>query len=80
MNDYDAFKAYGPLITIVSFGGQFDTLKSGCLTHWVAKEMGDRINFLGVRIDSGDMAYPFKRVREQLDEVIQTLKSTLPTI
>ncbi|MCC3238372.1 nicotinate phosphoribosyltransferase, partial [Pediococcus acidilactici] len=47
----------------------FDTLKSGVPNAIrVAKEMGDRINFLGVRIDSGDMAYLSKRVREQLDE------------
>lgn len=47
----------------------YDTIKSGVPSAIrVANEMGDKINFLGVRIDSGDMAYLSKRVREQLDE------------
>ena len=47
----------------------YDTLRSGVPNAIkVAKELGDQINFLGVRIDSGDMAYISKRVREQLDE------------
>src|SRR5699024_1692615 len=47
----------------------FDTLKSGVPNAIkVAKEFGDKINFQGVRIDSGDMAYLSKRVRTMLDE------------
>lgn len=69
-NDYDAFKAYALTHeSCVFLVDTYDTLKSGVPSAIrVAKEMGDRIRFLGVRIDSGDMAYISKRVREQLDE------------
>lgn len=46
----------------------YDTLKSGVPSAIkVADEMGDKIKFAGVRLDSGDMAYLSKRVRELLD-------------
>ncbi|MCV3326756.1 nicotinate phosphoribosyltransferase [Pediococcus ethanolidurans] len=69
-NDYDAFKAYAQTHhDCVFLVDTYDTLKSGVPNAIrVAKEMGDKNNFLGVRIDSGDMAYLSKRVREQLDE------------
>lgn len=69
-NDYDAFKAYAQTHKdCVFLVDTYDTLKSGVPNAIrVAKEMGDSINFLGVRIDSGDMAYISKKVREQLDE------------
>lgn len=69
-NDYEAFKAYAKTHkNCVFLVDTYDTLKSGVPSAIrVAKEMGDTINFLGVRIDSGDMAYISKRVREQLDE------------
>lgn len=70
MNDYDAFKAYAETHKdCVFLVDTFDTLKSGVPNAIrVAKEMGDKINFQGVRIDSGDIAYISKRVREMLDE------------
>lgn len=69
-NDYDAFKAYAETHRdCVFLVDTYDTIKSGVPSAIkVAKELGDKINFLGVRIDSGDMAYLSKRVREQLDE------------
>ncbi|WP_442886220.1 nicotinate phosphoribosyltransferase [Companilactobacillus sp. HBUAS56275] len=69
-NEYDAFKAYATTHkNCVFLVDTYDTLKSGVPSAIkVAKEMGDKINFLGVRIDSGDMAYISKRVRKQLDE------------
>ncbi|MFC2684283.1 MAG: nicotinate phosphoribosyltransferase [Limosilactobacillus oris] len=70
MNDYDAFKAYAQTHhDCVFLVDTFDTLKSGVPNAIkVAKEFGDKINFQGVRIDSGDMAYLSKRVRTMLDD------------
>ncbi|OSP80360.1 nicotinate phosphoribosyltransferase [Enterococcus faecium] len=68
-NDYEAFMAYAKTHKdCVFLVDTYDTLKSGVPSAIrVAKELGDKINFQGVRIDSGDMAYISKRVREQLD-------------
>lgn len=69
-NDYQAFMAYAQTHKdCVFLVDTYDTLKSGVPSAIkVAQEMGDKINFLGVRIDSGDMAYISKKVRKQLDE------------
>lgn len=69
-NDYDAFKAYASTHKdCVFLVDTYDTLRIGVPTAIkVAKEMGDRINFLGVRLDSGDLAYLSKKVRQQLDD------------
>ncbi|KRK32657.1 nicotinate phosphoribosyltransferase [Loigolactobacillus bifermentans] len=69
-NDYEGFKAYAETHKdCVFLVDTYDTLRSGVPNAIrVANEMGDKINFLGVRIDSGDMAYISKRVRQQLDE------------
>ena len=69
-NDYDAFMAYAKTHKDCAFlVDTYDTLKSGVPSAIrVAKELGSKINFQGVRIDSGDMAYISKKVRLQLDE------------
>lgn len=69
-DDYTAFKAYAEVNHDVTFlADTYDTLRSGVpAAIRVAKEMGDKIDFQGVRIDSGDMAYISKRVRQQLDD------------
>lgn len=69
-SEYEAFKAYAETHKDVVFlVDTYDTIHSGIPNAIkVAKEMGDKINFLGVRIDSGDMAYISKQVRKQLDD------------
>ncbi|GAA3331104.1 hypothetical protein GCM10020331_086310 [Ectobacillus funiculus] len=45
----------------------YDTLKSGVPNAIrVAKEFGDRIDFIGIRLDSGDMAYLSKEARKKM--------------
>ncbi|WP_025729016.1 nicotinate phosphoribosyltransferase [Atopobacter phocae] len=68
-DDYRAFMSYAKAHKdCVFLVDTYDTLASGVPNAIrVANEMGDQINFLGVRIDSGDMAYMSKKVREQLD-------------
>lgn len=69
-SDYEAFKAYAESHQdCVFLVDTYDTLRSGVpAAIKVAREFGDKINFLGVRIDSGDMAYLSKGVRKMLDE------------
>lgn len=46
----------------------YDTLKLGVPNAIrVAKELGDKINFMGIRLDSGDLAYLSKEARKMLD-------------
>lgn len=47
----------------------YDTLRSGVPNAIkVAKELGDQINFVGIRLDSGDLAYLSKQARKMLDD------------
>ncbi len=68
-SDYEAFKAYAQTHhDCVFLVDTYDTLRSGVPSAIeVAREFGDQINFQGVRIDSGDMAYLSKGVRKMLD-------------
>lgn len=69
-NDYEAFKAYAKTHeNSVFLVDTYDTLRSGVpAAIKVAKEFKDKTHFLGVRIDSGDMAALSKAVRKQLDQ------------
>lgn len=69
-NEYDAFKAYAETHRdCVFLVDTYDSIESGVPNAIrVADEMGDKINFVGVRLDSGDLSYQSKRVRELLDD------------
>lgn len=69
-DEYQAFKAYAETHKdCVFLVDTYHTIDSGVPNAIkVAKEMGDKINFIGVRLDSGDLSYLSKRVRQQLDE------------
>jgi nicotinate phosphoribosyltransferase len=69
-NEYVAFKKYAERHKdCVFLVDTYDTLKSGVPNAIrVAKELGDSINFLGIRLDSGDLAYLSKESRKMLDE------------
>lgn len=68
-SDYQAFKAYAQSHKdCVFLVDTYDVMNSGVpAAIRVADEMGDRINFIGVRLDSGDLTYQSKRVRAMLD-------------
>ncbi|KAB7671137.1 nicotinate phosphoribosyltransferase [Bacillus sp. B1-b2] len=68
-DEYTAFHKYARRHkNCVFLVDTYDTLRSGVPTAIkVAKELGDSINFLGIRLDSGDLAYLSKEARKMLD-------------
>lgn len=69
-DEYTAFRKYASRYrNCVFLVDTYDTLRSGVPNAIrVAKEFGDRINFVGIRLDSGDLAYLSKKARQMLDE------------
>jgi nicotinate phosphoribosyltransferase len=68
-DDYTAFRKYAESHRdCVFLVDTYDTLKSGVPSAIkVAKEFGNKINFIGIRLDSGDMAFLSKAARKMLD-------------
>ncbi|MFC7687231.1 nicotinate phosphoribosyltransferase [Ureibacillus sp. GCM10028918] len=69
-NEYEAFHSYAKRHKdCVFLVDTYNTLKSGVPNAIrVAKELGDKINFVGIRLDSGDIAFLSKEARRMLDE------------
>ncbi|WP_042357533.1 nicotinate phosphoribosyltransferase [Bacillus rubiinfantis] len=68
-DEYTAFHKYAETHKdCVFLVDTYDTLRLGVPNAIkVAKELGDKINFIGIRLDSGDLAYLSKEARKQLD-------------
>ncbi|MDQ0428787.1 nicotinate phosphoribosyltransferase [Planomicrobium stackebrandtii] len=68
-DEYEAFHAYAKRHKdCVFLVDTYDTLKSGLpIAIKVAQELGDQINFHGIRLDSGDIAFLSKEARKMLD-------------
>lgn len=69
-DEYTAFTKYADSHKdCVFLVDTYDTLKSGLPNAIkVAKEKGESINFKGIRLDSGDLAYLSKKARKMLDK------------
>lgn len=69
-DEYTAFHKYAQTHKdCVFLVDTYDTLRLGVPNAIkVAKELGDKINFIGIRLDSGDLAYLSKEARKMLDE------------
>ena len=69
-SEYEAFHSYAKRHKdCVFLVDTYNTLKIGVPTAiQVAKELGDKINFIGIRLDSGDIAFLSKEARRMLDE------------
>jgi len=69
-SEYEAFHAYAKRHKdCVFLVDTYNTLKIGVPTAiQVAKELGDKNNFVGIRLDSGDISFLSKEARRMLDE------------
>ena len=73
-SEYEAFKTYAELYPTACtlLVDTYDTLKSGVpnaiRTFDYMKEKGLPLDHIGVRLDSGDLAYLTKKVRKMLDD------------
>ncbi len=69
-DEYTAFHKYAETHKdCVFLVDTYDTLRLGVPNAIkVAKELGDKINFIGIRLDSGDLAYLSKEARRLLDD------------